>query len=153
MVGNAAEELDVRDLQLRDLYAYWQTMRGDRRIPPRSAFDPVQVPRLLPNLILLDVEPETRRLIVRVLGTRVASIYGRDYTGQYLDEIYFGPNNTSVLDDYGTCAQDGIPVLRERNFRNVRDVVYRMERLILPFSDDGQVVNKLISGLHFIELN
>ncbi|GJL88656.1 MAG: hypothetical protein DHS20C03_23650 [Minwuia thermotolerans] len=153
MAGHAADELDIRDQPLRDLYAYWQTMRGDRRIPPRSAFDPTRVPRLLPNLILLDVEPETGRLIVRVLGTRVATVYGKDYTGRYLDEVYFGSNATSVLDDYGTCARDGIPVLGERNFRNVRDVVYRMERLILPFSDDGKVVNKLISGLHFIELN
>lgn len=153
MAGHAAEELDIRDQQLKDLYAYWQTMRGDRRIPSRSAFDPVQVPRMLPNLILLDVEPDTGRLVVRVLGTRVATVYGKDYTGRYLDEVYFGDNTTSVLEDYGTCAREGIPVLGERNFRNVRDVVYRMERLILPFSDDGRVVNKLISGLHFIELN
>lgn len=153
MAGHAAEVLDIRNQQLRDLYTYWQKMRGDSRIPPRSAFDPIQVPRLLPNLILLDVEPDSGRLIVRVLGTRVATVYGRDYTGQYLDEIYFGSNAASVLEDYGTCARDGIPVLGERNFRNVRDVVYRMERLILPLSDDGKEVNKLISGLHFIELN
>ena len=153
MAGHAAEVLDIRNQQLRDLYTYWQTMRGDSRIPPRSAFDPIRVPRLLPSLILLDVEPDTRRLIVRLLGTRVATVYGRDYTGQYLDEVYFGSNARSVLDDYGTCAREGIPVLGERNFRNVRDVVYRMERLILPLSDDGKEVNKLISGLHFIELN
>ncbi len=153
MAGHAAEVLDIRNQQLRDLYTYWQTMRGDSRIPPRSAFDPIRVPRLLPSLILLDVEPDTRRLIVRLLGTRVATVYGRDYTGQYLDEVYFGSNARSVLDDYGTCAREGIPVLGERNFRNVRDVVYRMERLILPLSDDGKEVNKLISGLHFIELS
>lgn len=152
MVGHAADELPIRDQHLKDLYTYWQTMRGSRRIPPRSAFDPIEVPKLLPSLILLDVEPDTRRMIVRVLGTRVASVYGSDYTGRYLDEIYFGANTNSVLDDYGTCARDGVPVLGERNFRNVRDVVYRMERLILPFSDDGRTVNKLISGLHFIEL-
>lgn len=153
MAGHAAEVLDIRNQQLRDLYTYWQTMRGDSRIPPRSAFDPIRVPRLLPSLILLDVEPDTGRLIVRLLGTRVATVYGRDYTGQYLDEVYFGSNARSVLDDYGTCAREGIPVLGERNFRNVRDVVYRMERLILPLSDDGKEVNKLISGLHFIELS
>lgn len=152
MAGDDAGELPIRDQHLRDLYAYWLSMRGSRRIPPRAAFDPIQVPRLLPNLILLDVEPDTGRLIVRVLGTRVASVYGTDYTGRYLDEIYFGANTTSVLDDYGTCARDGVPVLGERNFRNIRDVVYRMERLILPFSDDDRTVNKLISGLHFIEL-
>ncbi|MDF1735699.1 MAG: PAS domain-containing protein [Minwuia sp.] len=153
MAGHDADILDIRDQQLRDLYTYWQTMRGDRRIPSRSSFSPAEVPRLLPSLILLDVEPGTGRMVVRVLGTRVATVYGKDYTGRYLDEIYFGANTTSVLDDYGTCARDGVPVLGERNFRNVRDVVYRMERLILPFSDDGKSVNKLIAGLHFIELN
>ena len=150
MGAQAVDDLPIRNRQLRDLYTYWVGLRHGRRIPPRAAFDPTAVPRLLPNLILLDVEPETGRQIVRVLGTRVAAVYGRDYTGKYLDEIYFGANLESVLNDYGTCAREGRPVLEYRDFRNVRDVLYRMERLILPFSDDDTRVNKVISGLHFL---
>ncbi len=152
MADDTATDLSIKDVQLKKLYAYWLEMPGSGTMPSRAAFDPSAVKRLLPNLILLDIDPETRRLRVRVLGTHVATVYGEDYTGRYLDEIYFGANTSKVMDDYGTCAREGRPVLAERDFRSVRNVAYRMERLILPFSDDGKVANKLIAGLHFVEL-
>lgn len=153
MAEGSADDLLIKDVQLLQLYRYWLEMRGVANMPPRAAFEPSAVKRLLPNLILLDVDLPTGRLLVRVLGTRIAMIYGHDYTGRYLDEIYFGSSTPTVMDDYGTCAREGRPVLAERDFRSVNNVAYRMERLILPFSDDGQVANKLISGLHFLKLD
>lgn len=153
MAERSADDLLIKDSQLLHLYRYWLEMRGVASMPPRAAFEPSSVKRLLPNLILLDVEVATGRLLVRVLGTRVATIYGQDYTGRFLDEIDFGSGTPAVMEDYGTCAREGRPVLAERDFRSVNNVAYRMERLILPFSDDGQVVNKLISGLHFLKLD
>ncbi|MDF1721822.1 MAG: PAS domain-containing protein [Minwuia sp.] len=153
MAEETVDGLPIQNGQLKQLYRYCLEMRGARQMPPRSAFDPTTVPRLLPNLILLDIHPDTGRLLVRLLGTRVATIYGADYTGRHLDEIDFGSGTDRVLEDYGTCAREGRPVLGQRDFHNVRNVAYRMERLILPFSNDGQVPDKLLSCLHFIELS
>ncbi len=151
MAQGTADHLPIQDGKLRQLYRYWLEMRGEGMMPPRAAFEPATVKQLLPDLLLLDIDQSTGRLLVRVLGTHVATIYGEDYTGRYLDEIYFGSNTEMVMADYETCAREGRPVLAERDFRSVRNVAYRMERLILPFSDDGKVANKLIAGLHFKE--
>ena len=45
---------DVRSQVLRDVHAYWERKRGDRRMPARDDLDPLDFPALLPNVILVD---------------------------------------------------------------------------------------------------
>lgn len=134
---------------LRALYAYWNERRGGRDMPARTDIDPVDIPRLLPNLLLLDVEPDTGRLKIRVAGTTIVDMYGSDYTGRYLDEIEFGDRRAAVLHDYTTCLRSRQVYVSEHSFWTGRDVTYRIERVILPLSDDGETVSQLIAGLEF----
>lgn len=142
-------ELDIRSEPLRALYDYWLEKRGPRRIPSRKQIDPLDIPQLLSGLILMDADPATRRLKCRLVGTRVVEVYGSDYTGRFLDEIDFGDQRENVLTDYGQVVQTGMPNVRERFFYNSRGVHFRMERLILPLSEDDQNVSQVMSGLNF----
>ena len=135
--------------RLQSLHAYWNDRRAGRDMPARSDIDPIDIPRLLPNLLLIDVEPGTRRLKVRVAGTTVVEMYGSDYTGRYLDEIDFGDRRAAVLFDYNTCLETRQPYAAEHSFWTDRGITYRIERLILPLSDDGETVSQLIAGLEF----
>lgn len=139
----------IESPRLQALYAYWNERRAGRPMPSRADFDPIDIPRLLPNLILMDVEPNTRRLKVRVAGTTVVEMYGSDYTGRYLDEIDFGDRRAAVLYDYNTCLQTKQAYVSEHSFWTDRDVTYRIERVILPLSDDGEAVSHLVAGLEF----
>lgn len=135
--------------RLQTLYAYWNDRRAGRSMPSRADIDPVDIPRLLPNLLLIDVEPDTRRLKVRVAGTAVVEMYGSDYTGQYLDEIEFGDRRAAVLFDYTSCLESGQAYAAEHSFWTGRGISHRIERVILPLSDDGETVSQLIAGLEF----
>jgi len=135
--------------RLQALYAYWNKQRAGRPMPSRADFDPIDIPRLLPNLLLMDVEPGTGRLKVRVAGTTVVEMYGSDYTGRYLDEIEFGDRRAAVLHDYTTCVETRQPYVSEHSFWTDRQVTYRVERVILPLSDDGERVSHLVAGLEF----
>jgi len=148
MEAIAIERLAIRTEMLRRLYRYWDERRGNRRMPARRDIDPIDMPDLLPGLILVDVT-DGERMRVRLAGTRVVDHYGSDYTSQWLDQIDFGDQRENVLADYERCRRDGEPQLGERYFYNRRGVHYQMERLILPLSDDGTTVNKLLSGLAF----
>lgn len=138
--------------RLKALFAYWNDRCAGRSMPARSDIDPVDIPRLLPNLLLIDVEQATGRLRVRVAGTTVVEMYGSDYTGRYLDEIEFGDRRAAVLFDYNTCLETRQPYAAEHSFWATRDITYRIERLILPLSDDGETVSHLIAGLEFDSL-
>ena len=65
---------------LRNLYNYWNTQRGARLMPGRSDLDPVDLKPILPVLILIDVVPDARRYVYRLVGTREAEMRGSDPT-------------------------------------------------------------------------
>ena len=141
--------LSIASTLLRDLCAYWDQCRAGRAMPSRADLDPVDIPRLLPTLILFDVEQDTERLKARLVGTRIVEMYGTYYTGQYLDEIDFGDRRKAILHDYMTCYRTKSMYVSEHTFWTMRDISYRVERLILPLSDDGETVTMLLSGLDF----
>lgn len=68
----------------RVLYNYWRDKHRDGQPPSRADIDPpLQIPRLLPNLFLMDLIDGYFR--VRVVGTEITRRAGRDSTGQILD--------------------------------------------------------------------
>src|SRR5690242_1355091 len=51
------------------LYDYWRSKApGEGLLPGRRHIDPVDIPRLLPNVWLLDVVDDPRRFRVRLVG-------------------------------------------------------------------------------------
>jgi hypothetical protein len=131
----------------QELMDYWLRLRADRRMPSRRDLDPLDIPKLLPGVLLLDVEHETHRLRFRLVGTRITELYGSDFTGQYLDNTFFGRHRDKVVDDYEQVMREGIPHHCWMEFTNRDGLEFKMERLILPLSRDGCTVDKLIALL------
>ena len=68
-----------------DLYRYWEAKRGSgRKAPARRDLDPLEIVKLLPNVAL--VEPEQDGYRWRLMGTAIASDFGRDLTGRIFGE-------------------------------------------------------------------
>lgn len=140
---------EVRSPLLREIHAYWEEKRGTRSLPAREDFDPLEFPKLLPNVILMDVLPPEGRLKVRLVGTLVVQMFGGDYTGLYLDQIDFGEMRQKILDEYGAAAQSADAVFTDHRFRKLGGGLVDIERVILPLSQDGQRVTMLFALLDF----
>lgn len=152
MVDSGKPLTAVRDRNLLAAYEYWDGKRQGRVMPSRADLDPRDIPRLLPSIILIDVQKPDNRLKVRLAGTLVVEVYGSDYTGRYLDEIYFGVQRDKVLEDYNRPVVTREPYCTDHRFHNVNDIVYDTERIILPLSDDGESVAMLLAVLSFREV-
>ncbi len=133
---------------LRDLFGYWDAKRGGRAMPARRDLDPVEIPRLLKHLILLDVTHDPLRFRVRLYGTAVAELRGRDLTGHYLYEG--GPTAIGSR----TRPWNLAAVERRRPHYTVGDYTDISDgrngtfyRLGLPLSGDGETVDMLMIGL------
>ena len=57
-------------------------------LPSLQSFDPLHLPRLLPNAWILEVDPETHRFRMRLAGEDINAIYGRSIAGQYFRDIF-----------------------------------------------------------------
>ncbi len=75
-----------------ELFAYWASLRQAGRLPGRADINPEGFKRLLPTVSLIDVvNGEGRRdYRLRLAGTGLYSVYGREITGRTLGDVY-GP--------------------------------------------------------------
>ena len=88
---------DLQDPGLRLLYDYWLTLAdGDDGLPSVQAFDPLYLPRLLPNVWIVEVEPASRRFRMRLTGENINAIYGRSIAGCYFKDV-FQPGDAEII--------------------------------------------------------
>jgi hypothetical protein len=71
-----------------ELFAYWAARRQGARLPGRRDLDPAEIKRLLPTLSLIDVLRPALDFRVRLAGTGLYDVYGREITGRPLSEVY-----------------------------------------------------------------
>ena len=71
-----------------ELYAYWAGLRSGPRLPGRGDIKPEDFKRLLPTVSLIDVRRDPVDFRLRLAGTGLYSVYGREITGRALDEVY-----------------------------------------------------------------
>jgi hypothetical protein len=137
---------------IREMVAYWVRIHPETGLPGRQHFDPLDIPRLLPNIRLLDVVGRPPRFRIRLMGTQLREFFGAELTGKWLDEVF--PNlegsltHTELLKTIEAKAprwRRGQPALDiEKDFLD-------MERVYLPFARDGRTVDMILTYLLCID--
>lgn len=128
-------DLDPDRPVLRPLLSYWQDKRADRQLPARADIDPIDIPRLLPHIGLIDVEHDPRRFHYRLVGSYMVTLFGVSYQGTYLDASKHGRYRDFLADLYGTAVDAREPVLSEAVFDYGVDRLVTIRRLILPMAE------------------
>src|SRR5690606_17588956 len=71
-----------------ELFAYWAGLRRAGLLPGRRDIHPKDFKRLLPTISLIDVFGDPPEFRLRLAGTGLYSVYGREITGRRLEDIY-----------------------------------------------------------------
>ena len=140
----------IQDPRLRTLLDYWDSKRRDGRLPRRADIDPLEIPSLLPHIMLIDRLAEPERFRYRLVGTAIVEIRQGltpvDPTGRFVDEV---PHRMSVdwlIDGMRRAARNRHPIRDHGTYRPEHDKTGSYERLSLPLADDGETVNMLLLG-------
>ena len=129
------------------LLDYWRRI-GDGTMPSRADFDPADIPELLGHLLLIDVERTPVRFRARLCGTTIDRTFGRYYTGSYLDDLNSGYFERDILSDYTQVVLNKQPHFACRDVFGDAGRWIRYQRLLLPLSADGWVVDMLLGGVY-----
>ena len=81
---------------VRAAFEYWQRKCATGGLPASRTLDPLEVPRLLPHLLLKDVRRDPWDFRYRVVGTLVREHSRHDWTGKWMSEID-GQGSGSIL--------------------------------------------------------
>lgn len=93
----------------RQLYDYWLDKAAGRKMPARVDIQPTQIPRILPSISLVDIEPELGKSRVRLAGTRLREIYDREITGLCIEDLDWGDRRDYWLASYRRTVEEGVP--------------------------------------------
>ena len=74
-----------RHEKIFSIYSHWSGLKPSAGLPSRKDLDPTAIPKLLPNVWLIDVVPPLPRFRYRLIGTAVAEARGYDQTGSFID--------------------------------------------------------------------
>jgi hypothetical protein len=143
----AEATLAINHPKLQRLYDYWVTKRGDRKMPARADLDPLDMVFIIGNIILVDVLGETPpRFRIRLHGTRLVERAGYELTGKMLDELPVTEFRTLAQQTFAEVATTGEPLQGKRD-RIIDGRFARYETVLMPLSDDGEQVDRLLIGL------
>jgi hypothetical protein len=139
----------ITSARVGELHRYWQGKCGSRRLPVRSAIDPIEIPRLLPYLVIAEIEASPMRIRYRLVGTQVVEDNGADFTNRYLEDCGFAVEPL-LRECYRRLVETRAPVFayyewHKKDVRASKGAVGANETGFFPLSSDGTTVDLAIS--------
>jgi hypothetical protein len=134
----------------RELYDYWNRVRGRERAPLRSNIEPSDIRRILADTFILEVEARDR-YAVRLAGTRVCSIYCREIKGTNLLDLWSGEDRSAMTTLAAAVAEDGAAAVVTVTAWTAREQDLVSEWLLLPLRHGGGSFNRVLGSCAILE--
>lgn len=138
---------------IRFAYEYWHSKRLAEGLPGRQHIDPIDFPRLLPYVRLIEIKGEPPEFKIRLMGTESVEFFERDFTGYCYHELcprFRGSKSETTL---LSVVRTGKPDWRRGPGRIFKKKQYKnIERVILPLASNGTDTDMLLV-VHVFEKN
>jgi hypothetical protein len=128
----------------QEIFAYWASLRQGGRLPGRADIKPQDLKRLLPTVSLIDVSHGPLDYRLRLAGTGLYSVYGREITGRSLRDVY-----SHEASDYWRSELDKV-VSERRPGVGCHNLAWRGAAHVsllwmrLPLASDGETVDMIL---------
>jgi hypothetical protein len=141
---------DVQSEIVRAGHAYWLAAKGDRVLPMRRDFDPpIEIPRLVPSMIMIEVLHEPLDFVYRLIGTKVRTHLMHDLTGVRMSDVEFQRPPSVIWSHHAWVIEHAAPrFMRPPYVGPHRDFMF-IESVILPCGC-GSRVDKLMIFVDFV---
>jgi hypothetical protein len=129
---------------IRAMVDYWRKKAGSRPMPGRSDIDPGEIMTFLPRITLVDVVPDERRFVYRLVGTEEVASRGSDPTGRSVTEAFFASSAEESLKYYAYVAHYAEPYCFRDDYYAPDGALEKQDVIFLPLSEDGESVNMIL---------
>jgi hypothetical protein len=144
----SAQPSVVKSIKQRDLLNTWLRLYArDQSLPRMDEYRPERLEDELPDLVFFTVDANEAppRLKIESDGTRMSSAYGNTGKGRYLDEYLGARLAPIVVPVYHHCIARRLPAYTIAHIDDIYGRIVAYERLLLPFSDGGDVTHIIAS--------
>jgi hypothetical protein len=134
----------------RELYEYWNRVRGAERAPLRSAIEPSDIRQILSEMFILEVLDRDKYLI-RLAGTRICALYCREVKGANLIDLWSGEDRQAMATLAAAVSEDGAAAVVTITAETARDQEVACELILLPLRHGGTTFDRVLGSLAVME--
>jgi hypothetical protein len=113
-------------------------------MPMRADIDPVDLPRPLTSVMLVDVLQDPLDFRFRLVGSDIEAISFRNYRGVCFSEIFHMGPKSRLFGEYRRVVQSRRPSWSDVDYVGFDPGISRIRHILLPLSDDGERVDTVL---------
>ena len=144
----------------RQLHVYWNRLRGARSAPERGEIEPGEIRNLLADSFILEIDPARRACTVRLAGTRLCALFGRELRGHPFSGLWGdaaggteagqGDTDRVTADPWRlveAVATDTVGMVAGLSGTTVRGESLDLELVLLPLRHRGKTQARMLGAL------
>jgi hypothetical protein len=130
----------------RELFSYWNNIRGYRLAPERADVDPVAIRGLLSHTFMLEVD-RSSRFPFRLTGSRLNALFLRELKGSSFVGLWDSHERSLILDLLHSLLDDVAPVVIGAGAAPQGYLAVDLELLLLPLRHRGKTHERILGSL------
>ena len=145
--------IDVSELNsaaVRAVFEYWQGKCAPGALPASRTLDPLEMPRLLPHLLLKDVQRDPWDFRYRVVGTLVREHSRHDWTGKWMSEIDGQGSGSILFRVTQWVAEEARPAIYRPPYVGPHKEFKHCEAALMPWVDAGGQTDRVLVAADFL---
>ncbi len=134
----------------RELYEYWNRVRGSERAPHRGAIEPSDIRRILADTFILEVV-DRENYLVRLAGTRVCSIYCRELKATNFFDPWQDDDRSAIQTLGAAVTEDGAAAVVTVEAKTARNQSVPAELILMPLRHSGPSFDRVLGSLAVLD--
>jgi hypothetical protein len=134
----------MKHVTSRSLFAYWNSLRGQRAAPERADIEPGEIRDLLADMFILEVSGSSVEF--RLAGTRLCALFGRELTRSSFSSLW-GDEGPDALTLVESVALDATGVVAGLRATSSSGEELPLELLLLPLRHRGRASVRILGAL------
>jgi hypothetical protein len=127
----------------KELFRYWNELRGERTAPERNEIDPGAIRHVLADTFMLDIDAE-QRYPFRLAGTRVNALFDAEQKGRSFLDLWTEEERRNLAGVLMTVADGACPVVAGAVAAPDGYSECPFELLLLPMRHHGKTHSRIL---------
>jgi hypothetical protein len=136
----------MKETVSQSLFAYWNSLRGDRLAPKRFEIEPSCIGPFLPDSLILE-RLDVDLLRFRLAGTRVSEAFGFELRGTNLFQLFEKDDIAALQRQIAFIASQGGVGVFEISASDDAGRSATFEMLMLPLTHSRNVIDRMLGSI------
>jgi hypothetical protein len=134
----------------RQLYDYWNAIRGARSAPDRKDIDPTRIREALANTFILELD-EAEKFSFRLAGSHLCTSYCRELKGRSFSALWHERDKDAMETLTRAVTEDHAVALVTFQGTTALHTKVSFETILMPLRHNGSTHTRLLGGMTALE--